>query len=76
MIPIKINDLKPDMIILEEDSYGNTVFKVLSKPYIPDSDPSFIEVKVKDVQTEEEMIIGEVQDSYQLTIFLIISSKR
>lgn len=56
MTPIKLEDLKTGMIILEEDSYGNNVFKVLCDPYI-DAEPGregCMTVKVKDVQSDLE----------------------
>ena len=55
MISIEVENCKPDMVILEEDSYGNNIYVVVSEPY---QDENMLVIDVEDVLTKEVISIG------------------
>jgi len=73
MIPIELEALKPEMVILEEDSYGNNVYVVRSEPYL---DEDMLKVECEDVLTKEITPLGYHPEfpGYAPTLFQILPS--
>lgn len=73
MIQIEFKDLRRSMIIMEECSYGNNTYKVLTDYEIfngPDYAPGFGGVEVLNLEYNQHDTIGGVP-GYEPTIFLI-----
>jgi len=73
MYPIKLEDLKPNMVIMEEDSYGNNVYVVKSEPY---KDKNCLVVDCEDVLTKEIVCLGydPERPAYSPDLFQILPS--